>query len=434
MRRTGSLLNNDCQLSETSRARVLSHWTRWFLLTGVVNELSSSCTRCISRATVNPTVNLICWFWMLCLTEWMADWNWSWLFQRGLGTVFTHQHSIRRKQRGSHASIYYARSPRCSQPEWQTFCTINTQPWLSASSLAVLISRGPIWAFGSCSDVVLAPPQPFAVLSLNQQPLAQSPIETATSCTCFIVFPELRTGMQCCDFNLVSFYRMLYIPMSIKMHSFNSQDWWYSSQILGCPFKSGIIPGGWDISSAFEMLTVKSASSHPPSRGHHDGLRLCHRLPRGMGPFPEAGVLPPVPAGHPLRLHRAVGGLSGRHAAPPLPRPPASQPDTRVGEQQHPAGGEKRRRRRRSRAQPLLQIQTCWCAAFFRDGLAACWCQLVYSCNRGLFGRVAVWSEHLRIDSGDWGLWMCAHWCFPNGPVRQRQLSDIYRFPLTKPV
>lgn len=166
-------------------------------------------------------------------------------------------------------------------------------------------------------------------------------------------------GMQCCDFNLVPFYRMLYIPMSIKMHSphstpRNDND---PHRFWVVPFKSGIIPGGWDISSAFEMPNVKCASSHPPSRGHHDGLRLCHRLPRGMGPFPEAGVLPPVPAGHPLRLHRAVGGLSGRSAAPPLPRPPASQPDTRVGEQQHPAGGEERRRR--SRAQPLLQIQTC---------------------------------------------------------------------------
>lgn len=89
-----------------------------------------------------------------------------------------------------------------------------------------------------------------------------------------------------------------------------------------------------------------------------------------MGPFPEAGVLPSVPASHPLRLHRDVGGFSGRNAAAPLPRPRASQPDTRVGEQQHPAGGEKRRRR--SGAQPLLQIQTHRRAALFREGLAAC--------------------------------------------------------------
>lgn len=140
--------------------------------------------------------------------------------------------------------------------------------------------------------------------------------------------------------------------------------------LSGCPFKSGIIPSGWDVTSAFEMNTVKSSSPHRPSRGQHDGLRLRHRLPGGMGPFPEAGLLPPVPAGHPLRLHRTVRGLSGWQPAPPLSRSPASQPDTRVGEQQHPAGGEKRRRRR-SGAQLLLQIQTYRGAAFFRQGLAA---------------------------------------------------------------
>lgn len=72
MWRTGSLLNNDCQLLDTSRASVLSHWTWWFLLTGVLNELASTCTCCISRATVNPTVNPICWFSMLCLSEWLT--------------------------------------------------------------------------------------------------------------------------------------------------------------------------------------------------------------------------------------------------------------------------------------------------------------------------------------------------------------------------
>lgn len=89
-----------------------------------------------------------------------------------------------------------------------------------------------------------------------------------------------------------------------------------------------------------------------------------------MGPLPEGGFLPPVPAGHPRRLHRVVDGFSGRNAAAPLPRPRASQPDTRVGEQQHPAGGEKRRRR--AGAQLLLQIQTRRRAAFFRQWLAAC--------------------------------------------------------------
>lgn len=173
--------------------------------------------------------------------------------------------------------------------------------------------------------------------------------------------------MQCSNFNLVSSYGMLYIPMSSKRQgTLRNND---ISFLLGCPFKSGIIPSGWDVTSAFEINTVKSSSPYRSSRGQHDGLRLRHRLPGGMGPFPEAGLLPPVPAGHPLRLHRTVRGLSGRQPAPPLPRSPSSQPDTRVGEQQHPAGGEKRRRR--TGAQLLLQIQTYRGAAFFRQGLAA---------------------------------------------------------------
>lgn len=106
------------------------------------------------------------------------------------------------------------------------------------------------------------------------------------------------------------------------------------------------------------------------SRGQHDGLRLRHRFPRGMGPLPEAGFLPPVPAGHPLRLHRAVDGFSDRNTAAPLPHPRASQPDNHVGEQQHPAGGEKRRGR--AGAQPLLQIQAHRPAGFLRAGFAAC--------------------------------------------------------------
>lgn len=157
--------------------------------------------------------------------------------------------------------------------------------------------------------------------------------------------------------------------MSNRQGTLRNNDISLTDILSGGPFKSGIIPSGWDIASAFEINTVKSSSPHRPSRGQHDGLRLCHRLPGRMGPFPEAGVLPPVPAGHPLRLHLTVRGLSGRQPAPPLPRPPASQPDTRVGEQQHPAGGEKRRRR--SAAQLLLQIQTYRGAALFRQGLAA---------------------------------------------------------------
>lgn len=141
---------------------------------------------------------------------------------------------------------------------------------------------------------------------------------------------------------------------------------------LGCLFKSrtGWVGYSQCFLSPHSKVRAPPSSPHPASRGQHDGLRLCHRLPRGMGPLPEAGVLPPVPSDHHLRLHRNVDGFSGRNAAPPLPHPRASQPDTRVGEQQHSAGGGKRRRR--SAAQPLLQVQTYRLAAFFPERLAAC--------------------------------------------------------------
>lgn len=182
-----------------------------------------------------------------------------------------------------------------------------------------------------------------------------------------------------------------------------------------CPFKSGRIPGGWDIAGAFEMPTLSSAH---PAATQRSRPRPTWRTTT-LGPFPEAGVLPSVPAGHPLRLHRAVGGFSGRNAAAPLPRPRASQPDSRVGEQQHPARGEKRRRRRRrSGAQPMLQIQTHRRAGLLREGLAAGWCELVNRGNRGLFGWMAVWWEHLRVNGRVWGWWRRAHLparSFPTG-------------------
>lgn len=150
--------------------------------------------------------------------------------------------------------------------------------------------------------------------------------------------------------------------------------------IWGCAFKDQLIWRGWDKKHCFLKcpwvppwhLFCPTLCARWANHKQHERLWLCNRLPRRVGTFPAAGVLPPKSEHHAERFHRDVRPVSRRHAASSLPHSRARQPHPGVEEQQRPPGGEPQRR---FGAQPVLKIQTWRYTEFLGEGFAARrWC------------------------------------------------------------